>query len=292
MDDDLTVCRTYADTMSRILIVEDDNDIAALIAHYLEKAGYGSEIVPDGGAGADRGEGNAARSRHPRFDAAGAERPRGVQGAARRQPHGGAAHHHADRARRRVGAHPRARFGRRRLRRQAVQSERADGARARAAAPRRAAGDQGAHPALRPDQRRRRTPHRVRQRRERAADGEGISAAAISARASRPRAVARSAAVRRLGLSVPGRHAHRRRARAGACARSCRFSKRRSSPCSSSATSSPNRRRWSTSSSYLVVAARGRARRLPARQRSSRTAACASARRARRGEIGAADAPA
>ena len=35
--------------MSRILIVEDDNDIAALIAHYLEKSGYGSEIVPDGG---------------------------------------------------------------------------------------------------------------------------------------------------------------------------------------------------------------------------------------------------
>ena len=35
--------------MSRILIVEDDNDIAALIAHYLEKNGYGSEIVRDGG---------------------------------------------------------------------------------------------------------------------------------------------------------------------------------------------------------------------------------------------------
>jgi DNA-binding response OmpR family regulator len=32
----------------RILIVEDDHDIAALIAHYLEKAGYGSEIVGDG----------------------------------------------------------------------------------------------------------------------------------------------------------------------------------------------------------------------------------------------------
>jgi DNA-binding response OmpR family regulator len=35
--------------MSRILIVEDDNDIAALIAHYLEKAGHASEIVSDGG---------------------------------------------------------------------------------------------------------------------------------------------------------------------------------------------------------------------------------------------------
>ena len=35
--------------MARVLIVEDDADIAALIAHYLEKAGYGAEIVPDGG---------------------------------------------------------------------------------------------------------------------------------------------------------------------------------------------------------------------------------------------------
>ena len=35
--------------MSKILIVEDDHDIAALIAHYLEKAGYAGEIVSDGG---------------------------------------------------------------------------------------------------------------------------------------------------------------------------------------------------------------------------------------------------
>ncbi len=35
--------------MSRILIVEDDHDIASLIAHYLHKAGYPGEIVPDGG---------------------------------------------------------------------------------------------------------------------------------------------------------------------------------------------------------------------------------------------------
>jgi len=33
----------------RILIAEDDADIAALIAHYLEKAGYASESVSDGG---------------------------------------------------------------------------------------------------------------------------------------------------------------------------------------------------------------------------------------------------
>ena len=32
-----------------ILIVEDDPDIAALIAHFLEKAGFGSETVSDGG---------------------------------------------------------------------------------------------------------------------------------------------------------------------------------------------------------------------------------------------------
>jgi len=33
----------------RVLIVEDDQDIAALIAHYVEKAGHQPEIVPDGG---------------------------------------------------------------------------------------------------------------------------------------------------------------------------------------------------------------------------------------------------
>jgi DNA-binding response OmpR family regulator len=35
--------------MLRVLIVEDDADIAALIAHYLEKSGYSAETVPDGG---------------------------------------------------------------------------------------------------------------------------------------------------------------------------------------------------------------------------------------------------
>ena len=33
----------------RVLIVEDDGDIAALIAHFLDKSGYTSEIVGDGG---------------------------------------------------------------------------------------------------------------------------------------------------------------------------------------------------------------------------------------------------
>jgi two-component system, OmpR family, alkaline phosphatase synthesis response regulator PhoP len=44
-------CRTLADTHSRILIVEDDGDIAALIAHYLDKAGYAWEIAADGSRG-------------------------------------------------------------------------------------------------------------------------------------------------------------------------------------------------------------------------------------------------
>jgi two-component system alkaline phosphatase synthesis response regulator PhoP len=35
--------------MAGILIVEDDADIAALIAHYLEKSGYLTEILADGG---------------------------------------------------------------------------------------------------------------------------------------------------------------------------------------------------------------------------------------------------
>ena len=35
--------------MPRVLIVEDDTDIAALVAHYLEKAGFAAEIILDGG---------------------------------------------------------------------------------------------------------------------------------------------------------------------------------------------------------------------------------------------------
>lgn len=40
----------------RILIVEDDRDIAALIAHYLEKAGYSAETVSDGALALARAE--------------------------------------------------------------------------------------------------------------------------------------------------------------------------------------------------------------------------------------------
>jgi DNA-binding response OmpR family regulator len=37
-----------------VLIVEDDADIAGLIAHFLEKTGFGSEIVSDGGRALSR----------------------------------------------------------------------------------------------------------------------------------------------------------------------------------------------------------------------------------------------
>ena len=37
-----------------VLIVEDDADIAALIAHYLEKTGFGAETVSDGGRALSR----------------------------------------------------------------------------------------------------------------------------------------------------------------------------------------------------------------------------------------------
>jgi DNA-binding response OmpR family regulator len=40
--------------MSRVLIVEDDRDIAELIAHYLQKAGHAAEIVASGSAALPR----------------------------------------------------------------------------------------------------------------------------------------------------------------------------------------------------------------------------------------------
>jgi DNA-binding response OmpR family regulator len=35
--------------MARVLVIEDDGDISALIAHYLEKDGYAAETIADGG---------------------------------------------------------------------------------------------------------------------------------------------------------------------------------------------------------------------------------------------------
>src|SRR5678816_3231742 len=40
--------------MSRVLVVEDDKDIAELIAHYLQKAGHTIEIAATGTAGLTR----------------------------------------------------------------------------------------------------------------------------------------------------------------------------------------------------------------------------------------------
>jgi len=45
--------------MSRILIVEDDRDIADLIAHYLQKAGHTAEIVASGTTALPRARDNA-----------------------------------------------------------------------------------------------------------------------------------------------------------------------------------------------------------------------------------------
>jgi DNA-binding response OmpR family regulator len=44
--------------MPRILIVEDDSDIASLIVHYVQKGGYVAEAVADGGAALARARGS------------------------------------------------------------------------------------------------------------------------------------------------------------------------------------------------------------------------------------------
>ena len=153
-------------TMSRILIVEDDNDIAALIAHYLEKAGYGSEIVADGGRALA-----AARETPPDLVILDLMLP-GLNGLEVCK---------ALRLDNRTAALPIIMLTAR-----GEESERILGldsgaddyvvkpfspnelmARVRALLRRTAPPrDQGAHPALRPHQRRRRTPHRVGQRRD------------------------------------------------------------------------------------------------------------------------------
>jgi DNA-binding response OmpR family regulator len=47
--DSSTTRYTFSSGMPGILIVEDDADIAALIAHYLEKSSYSPEVISDGG---------------------------------------------------------------------------------------------------------------------------------------------------------------------------------------------------------------------------------------------------
>ena len=102
---------------------------------------------------------------------------------------------------------------------------------------------------------RRRPTHRRRRRRGRAADRQGVPAAAVPARAPRPRAVARPAADRRLGLPLHRAARARSTSTCAGCARSCRCWPTRSSPSSSSATSSttPAARVTSRARTLLVV---------------------------------------
>ena len=117
---------------------------------------------------------------------------------------------------------PRAR--RRRLRHQAVQPEGARRARPRAAAPRSGRDRRAGVAPLRPDHDRRRPAHRDARRRRGAADREGIPAAAVPGAAPRPRAVARPAAHRRLGLPTTPAARAPSTSTSGGCARSCRCS--------------------------------------------------------------------
>ena len=118
-----------------ILVAEDDRDIAELISHYLKKAGWTTHVGRGRRPGARLHPKPSGGRRHSRPDAAGNERPRRLQGAARRRGDGRRADHHADGARRGGRPHTRSRAWRRRLRRQAVQPQRARGAGARRVAP-------------------------------------------------------------------------------------------------------------------------------------------------------------
>ena len=203
--------------------------------------------------------------------------------------------HHADGARRGVRPHPRPRTRRRRLRRQAVQPEGTRRARRGAAAARRATADAA-------ERRSRYGPltidlerHQVRVGDARSpAHGQGIPAAAVPARASRPGAVARSAADRRLGLSVHGRHAHRGRARAPPpredSAAGDRASRRSSSSATNSTTRPPRRdlphadvprrlHRDGAGARGVDLAGRAVAARVPVRRHRTRPAQSGAARR-------------
>ena len=144
--------------MSQILVVEDDADIAALIAHYLEKAGHRVDRLTSGTDVLPRLRKIAGRSGHPRSDAAGHgwpdRRARRCAPIRRIAEH---PDHHADGARRGIRSRVGARARRRRLRHQAVQPERAERARDGAAAARRPHRHRRAAP-LRADHDRRRPP--------------------------------------------------------------------------------------------------------------------------------------
>ena len=195
--------------MSRILIVEDDNDIAALIAHYLDKSGYSSEIVSDGGRAL-----TVARETPPDLVILDLMLPslNGLDVCK------------ALRADNRTAALPIIMLTAR-----GEESERILGLDS-------GADDYVVKP-FNPNELmarvrallRRTAPRQIKERvlrcgpisvdierhtvtdggRRCAVDGQGISAASVSAGASRPRAFARSTALRRVGLSISRRHANR-----------------------------------------------------------------------------------
>ena len=129
--------------VTRVLVVEDDPDIAQLVAHYLDKAGFSTEVLSSG-----RDALAAIAARPPDLLVLDLMLPQvdGLEDLPRRaveRDDGRHSDHHADGARRGIRSHRRTGAGRRRLPREAVQSERARRARPRAAAPRetqRAAG--------------------------------------------------------------------------------------------------------------------------------------------------------
>ncbi len=137
-----------------------------------------------------------------------------MPGDARRSDDRGRAGDHAHRQGRGVGSHRRAGARRRRLHHQALQPGRGRGPRAGAAAPGTAPRTDQRHAHLWPAQRRRRSARRQGRRPGRAAHRQGVPAAPIPAPAPRPGAVARPAALRRVGLRLHRRHADGGRPRA------------------------------------------------------------------------------
>ena len=179
---------------TRILVVEDDPDIAELVARYLDKAASSTDRVASGRDALRRDCGQAARPAGARPDAAACRRPRSLPARARE--------------RRRPPRIPIIMLTAR-----AEESERIVGlelgaddylakpfspnelvARVRALLRRAQRGRRRRRPdaRLRPDRRRHRAPRRVVWTARRDADRQGIPAARVSAAAPRPRAVARS----------------------------------------------------------------------------------------------------
>ncbi len=114
--------------MTRILVVEDDRDIADLIVHYIEKAGWQAHVATSGSEG-------LAQARHTLPDCLvldvmlpGMDGLEVCRALAERIGHGRSADHHADRAWRGNGSHRRPRARRGRLPGEAVQPRRAGGA--------------------------------------------------------------------------------------------------------------------------------------------------------------------